>query len=214
MRRSRAFLITCFASAGCLLALAIVAAVYVLNPPLPSPAESNREEIVRWLVTRDLGRESTETRQILARRLEEEFGSGVDWETTGSQLNENQRQQLWDNVVLLLKPWFLEKTQRYFQLAASDRTAFLDELLDTVSMWQEIDTLYEQAPDSEVATQQAAAIPGDTPQPAAQQQGLVNAFFGQVEKCKEEAEPEDRQKIDEFLMAVQGRWLVRSMTQW
>jgi len=214
VRRSRTFFIICSAAVSALLILVVVAAIYVLNPPLPKPAEADREEIVRWLVTRDLGRESSETRQILARRLEEEFGSGVDWESTKTQLSESQRNQLWENVVLLLEPWLLDKTQHYSQLPATERTAFLDELLDTVAIWRNIETLCGQTKDPGVATHTQSSGQDVPSNAAGRQQSLIERFFSQAEKCKAEAQPEDRQKIDEFLVAVQGRWLVRSLKQW
>jgi len=161
---------------------------------LPDPAVADRDDLLRWLVARDLGAESMETRRVLARRLEEEFGTGIDWEGTGQQLDESQRQQLWNNVLLLLEPWLMDKTNRYFAISAAERPAFLDRLIDMIGVWRGIDSLCPQPSDS-----------------TGQQGGLLAVLLEQTEQWKQQADPQRSQQIGQFMLAIQSRWLMRSL---
>jgi hypothetical protein len=176
---------------------AVAVLVPVLYPSLADPAVANRDELLRWLVTRDLNEEPATTRQTLARRLEEEFGGEVDWEGLARQLDESQRRRLWDNVLVLLEPWFMDKTDRYFRLAAADRPAYLDRLIDTISAWRGVEALRPASADH--AGRSGA------------QRGLLEALFGQVEEWKKRADPKRREQISQFLLAVTTRSWTRSL---
>ncbi len=181
-------------TAAALLGAALLAVAALLWPRLPDPAVADRQGLLRWLVTRDLNAESAETRRTLARRLEEEFHKGFDVDTAEG-LEPAQRKQLWDNIVLLLEPWFMDKTDRYFQLETAQRNAYLDELIDMMTAWRDVDALRPQ---------EAAAA--DSPAEAG---ALLSALFDQVTKWQERAEPQRREQIQQFLLAVQMRWLIR-----
>ena len=84
------------------LAAAAVAGVALVNARPVDPAKVDRETLLQWIVTRDLAQEPTATRLALVRRLEEECRRGIDWDSLGGQLTDSQRQQLWDNIPLLL----------------------------------------------------------------------------------------------------------------
>ena len=182
-----------------LLVSAAIAAIRLLYPPLPHPAEANRDELVRWLVVRDLSVEPGEIRGVLAARLEEEFGTGLDWDAMRERLDQSQRERLWDNVLLLLEPWFMEKTDRYFELVATDRPAYLDQLLDTIAVWRGVDSFRPR----QVGT---SASDG-------QQGGLLQALFARVEGWKKQANPQRREEINQFTVAIQKRWLIRHLRQ-
>ena len=182
-----------------LLVSAGIAAIRLFYPPLPHPAEANREELIRWLVVRDLGAEPVEIRQALASRLEGEFGAGLDWDAMGERLDQSQRKRVWDNILLLLEPWFLQKTDQFFKLATADQPAYLDQLLDTINVWRGFDSLRPKQ--------------SETPEKPGRQLGLVDSLFDRVEQWKEQAEPQRRQRIGQFANAIQARWLLRNLRQ-
>jgi hypothetical protein len=70
-----------------LLAVGAAAAVPFLRSRLPDPAVANRDELLRWLVTRDLAMETPQTRLVLIQRLGQEFHSGVDWDALKRKTN-------------------------------------------------------------------------------------------------------------------------------
>ena len=84
--------------------------------------------------------------------------------------------------MVLLEPWFLEKQTRYYELAAAERSAYLDELLGLIAVWRGVDSLRPQ--------------PADTSNSPAEEGGLLAALFGQAEQ---------------FLLALQTRWLLRNL---
>ncbi len=193
---------------GILLAFALVVSLGVACAvaipyfywPLPDPAVADRDGLFHWLVARDLGLEPVETRLVLAQRLEEEFRTGIDWEETAAQLDSPQRQRVWDNIVLLLEPWFMDKRDRYFELAGAERSAYLDELLDTFAAWRGVDLLRDpQAADDGSSTTD---------------HGLLGVLVEQMDHWKEGAELPQRERTDRFFLAIQSRWLMRSLKQY
>ncbi len=188
-------------AAAVLVGAAGVAVVWCLYRPLPDPAVADREDLLRWLVVRDLSAESSETLRVLARRLDEEFRGGFDWDATTEHLDTSQRTRVWDNVVLLLKPWFMDKQQRYFKLAAAERPAYLDQLLETIAVWRGVEAL--------------RPAPTETADPSTQQGGLLATLFAQVQQWKrdKDTEPKRRDQIQQFLLALQTRWLRQNMSK-
>ena len=181
-----------------LLAVAVAAAVRLYQAQLPDPSSADRAELLRWLVTRDLNEESPQTRWILAYRLDEEFHEGVDWEQVGGQLNAERRARLWKNVPLLLEPWFMEKVDGYFKQPPPERLAYVDEMIDTVTIWNGLDAI---RPDV------AEDNPRGAPRPS-----LTDMLLAEVEGWQHRAAPEQRERIEQFVLAVQTRWLVRRLT--
>jgi hypothetical protein len=178
-----------------LLAAGIGAAVpFLASSGLPDPAVANREELLRWLITRDLAKESAKTRLALVQRLEEEFRRGVDWEALRGKTTEAQRKQLWHNIPLLLGPWLCEKASIFSRLPAAKRMPFLDESIDAILAWQGVDRLRQ-----------------DSDAPAGKSPGLLSVLLDQVEKCKRDVEPQQRDRISQFLTALQVRMLTKQL---
>jgi hypothetical protein len=176
-----------------LLATGIGAAVPFLVLGLPDPAVANREELLRWIVARDLTKESPETCLVLVRRLEEEFRDGVDWASLDGEVTDAQREQLWKNIPLLFGPWLNEKAAIYAQLSSAERPKFMDRIFKTLLTWQGADRL--QAKQS-------------TDSPATPPHSLLSVFSDQVEASKRNAEPSEREHISQFLWALQARALM------
>ena len=124
-----------------LAASAILTAGLVPRTDLPHPKDASREQLVHWLVLRDLRGEPEELRLVLVRRLEEEFGEGVDWKGLSGQLSQSQQQRIRENLIVLLRPWFMDKVDGYFSRSGEDRMAYMDRLLDTIVAWRGVDDL-------------------------------------------------------------------------
>jgi hypothetical protein len=169
-------------------------------PRLPDPATADRDGLLRWLVTRDLAREPSATRLVLARRLEQEFSGKIDWAAVGQNLDGQQRDRLWDNVLLLLEPWFADKVDGYFRLPEPQRPAYVDRTLQLIENWKGATAL---SPGSRRAGsadgQESAGTAGPT--------GLIGLFVERIGHWTESVTPQRRQQVREFLLAVQSRWL-------
>ncbi len=200
LRRHRGTL-TVLVSAAMIVAGAVAAAM--LYRPLPAPEQANRDQLLRWLVLRDLSQESEETRAVLVCRLDQEFATGeIDFAATGENLSPEHRQRLWRNVELLMEPWFIDKLQGYLATESDQRVAYLERLIDTIEHWRKIEILRPEATPG--ADDESLASVGAT-------KGFVPTFFAQVGKWQQQTTPERRQQATEFLMALQMRWFMRSL---
>ena len=177
------------------LAVGIGVAIPLLPPRLPDPAVANRDQLLRWLVARDLAKESPKTRLVLIQRLEKEFHSGVDWEALKRNTTEAQRKQLWSNIPLLLGPWLNDRASAYSQLPQSERLQFIDEVIDSLTAWSGAEKL-------QPCKEPCAAQKNDS-------DGMLSAVLSQVEECKRTAEPKQRDHISHFLADLQLRFLLR-----
>jgi hypothetical protein len=176
-------------------------------PQLPDPATADRDGLLRWLVTQDLGQQPAETLLVLARRLEQEFGGKIDWADVGRSLDGRQKDRLWDNVVLLLEPWFADKVDGYFRLLEPQRPAYIDRTLQLIENWKGATVLSAGSRKAGSASrragsagrQESAGTPGPT--------GLIETLIERIGQWTESATPLRRQQIHEFLLAIQSRWL-------
>ena len=191
MRSHRGILVL-FVSVALLAAGGVAASVW-LWPGLPDPAVADRDGLLRWLVARDLSAESAETRRTLALRLDDEFSSGIDWQETTGQLDDAQRQRVWENILVLLEPWFMEKADVYAQLDDAKRPEYVDQLIDSIAIWQGADSLQ---PQGNAATDQP--------------EGLLSILFEQVEQWQQDADPQRRERIGQFLLAIKKQWALRA----
>ena len=185
-------------TAVALAAVLAVSAAYLLLPqPLADPEHCDREALLRWMVIRDLSRHPPETQQTLARRLDEEFRTGFDWEAAAAQLGRSQRQQVWENVLLLLEPWFTDRVEAYFALPAAERPTYLDEILDRMQAWRGVELL--------------RSTRSDGIDPHGEEPDFVALFQQRIERCKSRADPDEREQISQLQLALQTRWLLRTL---
>ena len=132
--RSHRRIVGVLLSAAVLLAGAATAWRF-LPPGFPDPATADLAGLVRWTVDRELAQESPETRLVLARRLEEAFRGGVDWQAVKRRTTEAQRRRLWANLPLLLEPWLSEKAAIYAKMNCDEGRKLVDGILDAVTRW-------------------------------------------------------------------------------
>jgi len=177
---------------------ASVSAAYLLFPwPLPDPKQCDREMLLRWIVTCDLSQYPPETQHTLARRLDEEFRTGFDWDAAAEQLGPSEREQVWENVLLLLEPWFMDRVEDYHALSAAERLPYLDDILDRMQAWRGVESLRSTG-------SRGSEPPGEPPD-------LLSLLQERIERCKSKADPKARERISQFQVALQARWLLRAL---
>lgn len=182
--------------AGMCAAGLVAAVIGFCSPRLPDPATADRNGLLRWVVTQDLSQEPYERRLVLARRLEHEFGERVDWPAIGNGLTAEQKQRLWDNVLVLLEPWFADKVDGYFGVPEAKRPAFVDRTLELIENWRGAAALCAGPPPGA----------GDGKRP-----GLLEVFAERVARWTRSASPQRGDQVRQFLLAVQTRWFQRAL---
>jgi hypothetical protein len=171
-----------------LVATAAVTAGVIWVTALPHPRDASRDQLVHWLVLRDLRTEPAELRLALVRRLEEEFGENVDWDGVSEQLTQSQQQRVRDNLIVLLRPWFMDKLDGYLSLSMNEKVPYVDKLLDTITAWRGVDTL-----------QTGADTDG--------KQKLFEIFMQRAVLWQKEAKPLRAEQIGDFMLAIQIRYV-------
>ncbi len=190
MRIQRGTLTLALLLLATLLVTAGAATGYYFLWRLPHPAEADRDQLIRWLATRDLSAEPVDLQRVLARRLEEEFSDGVDWDGMAEELDRSRQVLVWENIVVLMKPWFMEKADHYAELTTdTQRTDYLDRFIDTIGVWRGVDLLRPADDES-----------------GGPQGGLLTELSGQMGDWKAESDPQQAEKIDHFLRKVKMRW--------
>ena len=184
-----------------LIAVVAVSAVAVVRFrawQLPAPKEADRAGLLRWIVIRDLSEEPPLVRGELARRFEEVFPAGLDWDTSSDRLDRSEIDRVRLNVSLLLEAWFLEQTERYSALAPANRLAHIDSVIDRITAWRQ--TVLLASADQNIGVQGSAEA------------ALCSVLLDQTETWKQRADPARRERISQFLGVVQARWLLRRLT--
>jgi len=181
-----------------MLSVAAGAGLFMAYAPLPDPSAATTEQIFRWLVTRDLSRESPAIQVAIVRRLDVDFEQTSGLAQEIAQLSDPHRAMLWNNISTLLVPWLLEKADAYAQLPAAQRIAYLDSFLDRVDQWSKIGD---------------ACRAGGAGQSADPNLSMTKLFADRIAESSAHAEPAQRKRIAEFLAALQSRWVWRKIAR-
>lgn len=173
--------------------LAVVAggAWFVSGAYLPEPEHCNRVQLLCWLVGRDLEQEPFDVRLGLLRRLEQEDWGKVDPKRAEQWLTEGRREQLDRNIAALVEPWFFDKMEHYFALPRRQRTEYLDQVFDRLTKLRGART---------AAGEQASG--GNR---------VVKVLFEKVPEWRQRAAAQQRSQINEFLLALETRWIARGL---
>lgn len=174
--------------------LVAVGAVWYQQTRLPHPSEADSEQLLRWMVLRDLREEPAELRCVLACRLEEEFGGkAVDWDGVSERLSNSSRGRASENFLTLLRPWLSHKLAEYEGLAPKDRLGHLDRVLDIRA------TLEQGAAKMDAA-------------PAEDERRLVERAQEEIERWRDEASTAERGSITQYLVSLETRRLTRPVS--
>jgi hypothetical protein len=178
-------------------AAALGGAIPFIYHDLPYPAKANRQELFRWLIAKDLAQESSSTRLALAQRLESEFASGLDWNSVEAKIDDSQRTLLLKNIPCVLRPWILEKAAAYERLSEDRRRGVLDRLLDTLEVWQGVEKLLPR--------------PTSNAPETAKPSSLTAILLQEMENLQKEVPVAQRKQVDRLWVAMQTRWILRSL---
>lgn len=163
---------------------------------LPKPADCNRDQLQRWLVLRDLRTQPREVTVALVDRFEAELAGGMDVSTTDVRLSDDYLRQLTANIALLKKTWFEDRVSRYFACPPASRMAYLEQQIETIMIWSNID-LSLDAEDTRLSADE-------------QRHAFTVEFFGDVERWIAQA---DSDRAPRMLQAVRDGilcWLATS----
>jgi hypothetical protein len=177
-----------------MVAITLAAAVRVVRQPLPATVP--QRDLWAWLTESDIGQESPETRQWLARRVDDELMAHADWPARLNRLDGQKQQLLQANLMQLVEVWYLHKVDQYFDQPEDQRAAFLDRELD------KIDRLTERHSSSRgLRRSPAVAI------------FALGAADSRINEMVSRAEPQMQPRLREFQVAVRNRILARGLQQ-
>ena len=192
-----------------MLSVAAGAGLFMAFIPLPDPSVANRHDLLRWLVLRDLSKESAEIRGKILDRLDTEFEKIGDLDVSIEKLEDSHRQMLWHNVTVLLQPWLLSKAEQFSHLRGSEKASYIDHFLDRA---YGLLGHYGILSPTEVWTKVATACQKKDGAQASKSGGSVSKLMmDQIKQASDLAKPEQQREIGEFVAAVQARWLWRQM---
>ena len=150
---------------------------------LPPPAECNRVQLSRWLVTRDVEFESPFLQVQLIGRIESELQAGWNVDTSSIPLTVTQQSRLKANISELKYRWFVTRCHEFVTMPNDQRDLFLDQQIAFVRQIQGLD----RSPDS-------------------------NSLFNEIDQWRarvpaEDCETVDCEKVDRVVGAAVLRWL-------
>ncbi|MDZ4818994.1 MAG: hypothetical protein SGJ20_08485 [Planctomycetota bacterium] len=183
-----------------LLFLAGAAAGFVYNAQrLPNPNEADLNQLVRWLVTKDLRQESPQTKDELLDGLEQQIQTPIRSADVQSQLTAPQQTLLMSNADVLAERWFHRQVDQYFAQPEATRPAYLDKQIDEIQGSQLVQSLAGLA-ENETAS-------GDTK--AGNKSAIWIAIQQRAKSWIERAEKYRRRRCQQFVDAVQQHLLMR-----
>ncbi|MFT5523559.1 MAG: hypothetical protein ACI9HK_001507 [Pirellulaceae bacterium] len=179
-------------SMAALLSVAIVGGIVgwaMWSTSLPHPTAASREQIMQWLVLRELPAEPEEISVALVDRIQAEIGTGID--TAGStELSTAYKQQLSANIDHLEEVWFRTRCRQYEELPRDNRLAFIIEQIDFLLLWSELDSELHK---NEVPEQQRFEF--------------TKEFFDNVAAWVANAEGQPAQRMEQGLQDSVVGWL-------
>jgi hypothetical protein len=170
---------------------------YFFNGDLSDPAYANRQQLFCWLIYKDLNDQPRQTRLVLANRLEEECCKGLDWQSVSVSLDELAQDRVWNNIPLILRPWFVEKAKSYCKLPVEKRQDYLDRLIDVIAVWHGIEKLIP----ARIKSLNDANGSG----------GISKLLWKEIDQLQEESKTPENEQIGELWNALKVRWFVRSL---
>lgn len=116
----------------------------------PDPATASRQTLLRWLVLSDIARQPRARQLALVDRLETELQAGFDV-SQADQLSDQRRTLLQENITTLKRLWFVERVEQYSALSAAEKSAFMDERVNTVLAWTAMEDALQAGGDGGLA---------------------------------------------------------------
>ncbi len=166
----------------------VLALVYSYFIRLPHPSQANRQQLLRWLVERDLAQEPDDIQVALVDRLEEELAAGLEVSGQTGSLTADQRTRIQDNLRHLKRAWFRSRVERYQACQPTERMPFLEKQIAAVAQWAEIE----------------ASINTDG---SGQNNASISAFFEDIDRWMEEEQGDRQQRMYSAVSDAVVAWL-------
>ncbi|MCO6456607.1 MAG: hypothetical protein J5I93_15015 [Pirellulaceae bacterium] len=154
---------------------------------LPPPEHASRPQLLRWLVQRDLQRQSDQVRTALVDRWQQELEAGLELPATTRPLPPALRHRLAHNCQILQRHWFLLRARQYASLLATERLQFLDRQVRALIVWT---SAQQQLAASEPPTAGSAAADGSA------SAGSSSQVLEQLSEWVRQADPQSRDELN------------------
>ncbi|MFP4053694.1 MAG: hypothetical protein ACLFV7_07520 [Phycisphaerae bacterium] len=158
------------------------------------------------LASKEFGSMSLSDRAAYLKRIEQETGQNPRRLLRRAELSEEQRSRLRENLAPLGRQRMQERMQKYFDLPAQQRTAYLDKMIDE---FQERRTEWEKR-----RAQRQANPPkeGDNGQQTRRgREGRGHFTAGRLRQRIETSDPLERARHVEFISALRKRMQERGI---
>ncbi len=159
---------------------------------LPDPDRCDREQLLQWLVAREIGHEPRQIQEALVGRLEEEILVGIEAGQAAAALSDQRRERLQENVELLKHVWFVSRVKTLFALPLPQRSAHLDRQVAVIHAWASLDMELSGAGGG-TASQEASEY--------------VPRFFDQIQSWIDTADGPEQQQMSHAVEMGVIRWL-------
>lgn len=169
----------------------LLAAAWALY--LPPPERASRPQLLRWLVQRDLQRQSDQVRTTLVDRCQDELEAGLELPATTRPLPPALRHRLAHNCQILQRHWFLLRARQYAVLPATERLEFLDRQVRALIVWtaaQQQFAAYAAPVAGATLTAGSTSAAGDAPA------GSSSQVLDQLSEWVREADPQSRDELN------------------
>lgn len=155
---------------------------------LPHPSHASSEQLLRWVVQRDLESETPDVRLALVDRLVAELNnSGLRVDRNIDGLSERQKQTLHKNLELIKSVWFESRADRYAEIAPDEQMLFLDKQLRTIDLVRRLPVFRRD--DTE------------------QNERFLEAFFDDLGRWVARAEAARKQRMQQLIQDAVVSWL-------
>ena len=145
---------------------------------LPSPTDSTRSQLARWLVSKNVELEPPHVRLQLIDRLQSEFLGGWNPAPSRLPLTASQHSQLNANIRELKYQWFTARCYQFEALSTEERDAFLDAQIAFISKLQ--------------------TLPAES---------SSESFFEEIDRWRKRTHETQRPAVDQAISAAVLRWL-------
>ena len=181
-----------------LLAAAGLSAVWRLYFHLPAPQQATRQQVLRWLVLRDLRLEPPQVQLALMERLQDELQEGLPAEAVEARVPSKYEAQLRSNADLLTELWFTTRVRQYHELDRRERVAFLKDQIETLLKWSRMRQQLQQESSGGAASRGTSTA------------GSTAAFFDEIEGWMAEADAVLRLRMSQAVHDGVIVWLATS----
>jgi ssRNA-specific RNase YbeY (16S rRNA maturation enzyme) len=192
MRRTREILTMVILAGLSLVSLA--ATTRVVRQPLPEGSSVDLRQLVDWLATHDVVEEPRSTKLQIIAQMEREFRDGAKWQAKVEQLSPEEMSQFEKNFAELMEVWFLDKVAEFHRCRPENRQRYVDKELRNIMSWP-------------VLTRSESAAGGGKKKRG----GLLGELALRIQRVLEDADEQQQQQAQDFLMAVQAQMIQRTL---